>query len=94
MVSTLALGLAALVASHSLADARSTSQGSGQYVLTQSRHKAKVNKIDALTLKQKQTTSSKFNPKEFTVDKPVGWNKKPKATTLCAPPGGGRPRRC
>ena len=52
MVRTLTSGLAILVMYHGPADAQSTGQGGGQYVQTQPHHKAKVQKVDAFTLKQ------------------------------------------
>ena len=42
----------------------------------------------------KQGTQRRFNPKELSVDQSVPWKKAPKAKTLCAPPGGGKPRAC
>jgi|RhiMetdeSRZDD1v2_1073273.scaffolds.fasta_scaffold445009_1 hypothetical protein len=76
MARTLAFGLAALIACHGLAAAQG--QGDGQYVLTQPGHRAKANKVEALTVKQKS----------------VERKKAPVRTELCVPPGGGKPRRC
>lgn len=42
----------------------------------------------------KQGTHRTFNPKELSVDQSVPWKKAPKTRTLCAPPGGGKPRAC
>jgi hypothetical protein len=63
MVRTLVLGLIALIMCHGLADAQSKGQGGGQYVQTQPRHKAKVKKIDALTLKQSNARKRPGNVK-------------------------------
>ena len=63
---------------YGLADAQGTGQGDGKYVLTQPQHKAKVNKVEALTVKQKS----------------VRRDKQPKTIQLCVPPGGGKPQRC
>jgi hypothetical protein len=78
MVRILIFGLGALAVCQGLAYAQGSSQGDGQYVLTQPQHKARVNKIEALTVKQKA----------------VRRDKQPKAIQLCVPPGGGKPRRC
>jgi hypothetical protein len=78
MIRTLAFGLAAVVLCHGLAHAQGAGQSDGNYVLTQPRHKAKVNKVEALTVKQKS----------------VRKDKKPVTTDRCLQPGGTTPQRC
>jgi hypothetical protein len=60
-----------LIAAAGLAGA----QGSGQYVLTQPTHPARVNKVEGFTVKQKVAPARKST------------KKLPKATTRCLPVG-------
>jgi hypothetical protein len=63
MVRILALGLTALTACNGLANAQSTGQGGSQYVQEQPRHKSKVKKVDAFTLKQSNARKTPGNVK-------------------------------
>lgn len=83
----LAVGTAAMFAMAGLAGAEGSGDD-GKYVLTQPRHNAKAKKAEG------SARSPQFNPKEFKLDDKAGWKTKPKTKTLCAPPGGGKPRAC
>ena len=78
MVRKLAFAFGAVIVCHGLAEAQGTGRGDGKYVLTQPPHRAKVNKVEALTVKQKAVVRKK----------------QPERRELCVPPGGGKPQRC
>lgn len=91
MIRIVAIGVALLIAAPGLAGAQGNDRNSGQYVLTQPRHNAKVKKVDSFSVKQASPRA--FNPKEFKLDEKAPWKKAPKTKTLCATPGG-KPRAC
>ena len=85
MMRVLSLGIAALVMVPGLAGAEDSRRFGGKYVLTQPRHDLNA---------KGSAKSPQFNPKEFKLDDKATWKTRPKSKTLCAPPGGGKPRAC
>jgi hypothetical protein len=77
MMRVLLIGLAVGIATLDLAGAEE-SRFSGKYQVAKPRHTAKVNKVDALTVKQKVVPQ--YNPKEISVDQKVPSTKAPKKT--------------
>jgi hypothetical protein len=61
------------VASSGPATGQQTNQGDSTFIKQRAKEKAKVNKIEALAVKQK--AAAQFNPKEISVDRSVPWQK-------------------
>jgi hypothetical protein len=75
MMRVVLVGLAVVIGTLEFAGAEE-SRFSGKYQVAKPRHTARVNKVEALTVKQKVVPQ--YNPKELTVDQKVPSTKAPK----------------
>ncbi|HWE18360.1 MAG TPA: hypothetical protein VG758_14445 [Hyphomicrobiaceae bacterium] len=75
MMRVVLIGLAVVIATPDLVGA-AESRFSGKYQVSKPRHTTRVNKVDALTVKQKVVPQ--YNPKEISVDRKVPSTKAPK----------------